>query len=183
MSELKREWVRDAIDKVMIGLHERRQRLGLAGMPELDARLRILALEEMPTEAFQALLAVEDDEARERQIMALENAQRRRHVMVELYPSGQSSLDNRTMYRWRCACGVDAEEDYMDAETAKAHWGRHAGWLAPAKPVPHVYGGAYVTRQCKSDDCEETFEAPIDSKRKYCSDACKQRAYRATTPA
>lgn len=175
MSDLTREWVRDAIDKVMIGLHERRQRLGMAGLPEADAQLRALALEAMPTEAFQALLAVEDDEARERQIMALENAQRRHHVVVEIYPAGRSELDDRIMYRWRCACGTEAEEDYMDAETAKAQWGRHAGWLAePLRVVGD--GGELVERKCRH--CGQAFKVPRDSKDKYCSRECARDAWR-----
>lgn len=174
MSEFTRQWVHDAIDRVMIGLHERRQRLGLAGLPEPEARLRIAALEEMPVEAFKALLAVEDDEARERQIMALENAQRRRHIIAEVYPSGMSSFDGRTMYRWRCACGAEAEEDSMDAETAKAYWGRHAGWLAPSDNG--VGGDELVERKCRH--CGQSFKVPRDSKDKYCSRECSRAHWR-----
>jgi hypothetical protein len=157
---MNRQEIEDAIDKVMLGVQDRRARLGFPGLDEAAAALRDHAIQAMPTEAFQALLAVEDDEARERQIMALEAAQRRQHAVVRIGAEARSKFDDRLLFRWSCACGEEAPGDYFSAEDARNAWGRHAGWLAPEPP----------NKTC--DECGKSHTG----RGRYCSRACRERA-------
>ena len=149
----------NALGNMMYSLQQRRKRLGMIGLSQKEAHIRALALEGLPADAFNKLLAVEDDQARENEIQALVNAQRRTHSLVEIRPTGRSTLDNRIMFDWFCVCGERSHERFMDAETAKTYWGRHAGLL--------VSPPDRTERTCRH--CGGKFHVVKDSKDRYCS--------------
>lgn len=160
----------NSLGGMMLTLQQRRKRLGMIGLDQREAEIRALALESIPTEAFNKLLAVSDDGARESQIRALVDAQRHKHVRVEIRAVARSIYDDRVLFRWFCSCGKESL-DHFSTEDARSEWGQHAGWVAPQERL--------TTRQCRAEGCEEEFVASADSRRKYCSDACKTRSWRA----
>jgi hypothetical protein len=123
----------DTAERMLRTCQRARERLGMAGLPELDAGLRARALDRLTDAQFKVLAALPEDR-REGQIRALEAAERRTHSVAEVAPAGRSEVDDRVLYRWRCVCGWEAGGDYFAAEAARQGHRKHAGLPTESAP-------------------------------------------------
>jgi hypothetical protein len=174
--ETRRALTEAATDRLLQAAHLRRVALWLVDLAEVDAQVRLRALDKLTPEQFLALLHLPDD-LRDAQLHAMELGQRHSHAIAELRVVARSEADDRPMYRWWCACGAEAAGDLFEGGACRAHWERHAGITPAAAP-----SGDHERRECAWEGCTRgarsarrwfSVRADRDHQR-YCCGDCRE---------